>query len=561
MLRHLRVTNFALLSDVALELGDGFNVLTGETGAGKSLVVEAVNLLRGGRASADIPREGADEAVVEAIFEVPPDLVRAVERLLDSAGLPAMDPAGEVLVRRVIQRGGRSRTYVNGALTTARRLSEIGSVLVDLSGQHQHQGLVDPARHRAILDAFAGQPELVADMTSAWEELRRAREALDALRTDGRNPDELASFLRFQLEEIEAAAPQPGEHEALRSERARLRAVDRLQAAAHRAHELLYAGSDAAVDRLGSAAAELEEVLATDDQLSEPTSHIEEARVLVEEAANALRRYASRIEANPERLAAVEDRIALLTGLMRKHGGTLEKVIERAEELGRELDGAAHRDERLAELEATRSRAEEACRRAATRLTSSRKRAAKRVRTEVAKALAELGMGAAELSVRIEPCELGPNGADKLELLLAANPGEGAKSLSKVASGGELSRVMLALKLVLRRAEEVATYVFDEVDAGIGGAIAEVVGRQVQSLAEQRQVLCVTHLPQIAAFADLHFRVTKTHAEGRTETQVERLTDTERRDEIARMLAGVKVTKRARAHAAEMLQSARPRSP
>jgi len=561
MLRHLRVTNFALLSDVALELGDGFNVLTGETGAGKSLIVEAVNLLRGGRASADIPREGATEAIVEASFEVPADLVGVVADLLDSAGLPGIDAAsgGEVLVRRVVQRGGRSRTYVNGALTTARQLAEIGGVLVDLSGQHQHQGLVDASRHRDIIDAFAAEPERVAAMAAAWEELRRAEAELDALRGGGRDPNELAGFLRFQLEEIEAADPQPGEHDALRAERTRLQAVDRLLAAANRSLELLYAGNDAAVDRLNAVAQELEELVSTDDRLAEPTAHIAEARVLVDEATTALRRYVSRLEADPERLAAVEDRIALLANLMRKHGTTLELVLQRAEELRRELDTVENRHERVEQLERASARAEGAARRAADRLTASRKRAAKRARVEVAAALAELGMGSAELSVRIEPCDLGPHGADKLELLLAANPGEGAKSLAKVASGGELSRVMLALKLVLRRAEEVATYVFDEVDAGIGGAVAEVVGRQIQSLAEQRQVLCVTHLPQIAAFADIHFRVTKTEIAGRTETHVHRLSDAERRDEVARMLAGVKITKRARAHAEEMLRASRPR--
>jgi len=557
MLRHLRVTNFAILSDVALELGEGFNVLTGETGAGKSLIVEAVNLLRGGRASADIPREGAKEAVVEAIFEVPPDLAGRVETLLDNAGLPAADGAGEVLVRRVIQRGGRSRTYVNGALTTARRLAELGGVLVDLSGQHQHQGLVDAAKHREILDAFADQPKQAETMAATWTALRNAEAAIDEFRGDGRDPAAMADYLRFQLDEIEAAAPTSGEDEALATERTRLQAVDRLQAGAGSAHELLYAGHDAAVDRLSAAAGELEELAATDQQLTEPLAQIEEARVLVEEAATALRDYASRLEANPDRLATVEDRLALLTKLMRKHDATLEAVVERAAELRRELDTVERRDDHLAELEKTRSRAEAAARRAADKLSSIRKRAAKRVRAEVAEALAELGMTAAELTVRCEPCPVGPHGADKIELMLAANPGEGAKPLAKIASGGELSRVMLALKLVLRRAEEVATYVFDEVDAGIGGAIAEVVGRQIQSLAQQRQVLCVTHLPQIAAFADIHFRGSKSEAEGRTETLVKRLTANERREETARMLAGVKVTKRARAHAEEMLRSAR----
>ncbi|MCG8425105.1 MAG: DNA repair protein RecN [Proteobacteria bacterium] len=559
MLRHLRVTNFAILSDVAMDFGDGFVALTGETGAGKSLIVEAVNLLRGGRASADIPRAGAKEAVVEAIFEIPGDLDGKVRDVLKSAGLP--EGEGDVLIRRVIQRGGRSRTYVNGALTTAKRLAELGSYLVELSGQHQHQGLADARRHRDILDAFARNDRELETMRAAHAVIREAESAIAEL---GGDPAQLADrieYLRFQLEEIEAAQLSENEDEELDAERKRLQSVDRLDSAARRAESLLYAGEGAAVESLGLAARELERLIDVDRSLTELFEQLEEARVLAEETARALRQYAENLDSEPARLAEVEDRLALLHRLQRKHGGDVAAVLDRAGQLRAELERLEHRDERLAELERARATAENAARSAAAVLTESRRRAADQLSDRVGAALAELGMVGAMLSVALEPRPLGPDGADRVEFLLASNKGEDAKALARIASGGELSRIMLALKLCLRRADEVATYVFDEVDTGIGGATAEVVGHQIRALGDQRQVLCVTHLPQIVAFADQHFHVSKYEVDGRTETAVRTLTGKERRDEMARMLGGVEITASARAHAAAMLKAAAKHRP
>lgn len=554
MLRHLRVTNFAILSDVSVELSLGMNVLTGETGAGKSLIVEAVNLLRGGRASADIPRKGAKEAVVEAVFEVPDDLAPSVAALLSSAGLP--DDDGEVLVRRVIHKGGRSRTYINGALTTARQLADIGAILVDLSGQHQHQGLVDPARHRAILDSFAEQEPLVDEMHQAWHDLRAMQRERDTLGGDERARAERVDYLRFQLEELEEAALEPGEDDALDAERARLESVDRLEGAARTADELCYSGDDSAVDRVAAALRDLDRVVAIDDRLSDPVRQLEEARALIEDATGALRRYADGLEGDPARLAWVDDRLALIKRLARKHGGSLADVIARVGELRSELDGLVGADDRLDELERQIASADKAARAIAAKLSRARKAAGRALCKEVGQRLVELGMVGSELTCVVESRDLGADGADHVELLLCSNKGEEAKPLARIASGGELSRIMLALKLVLRTADGVATYVFDEVDTGVGGATAEVVGRQIRSLAGERQVLCVTHLPQIAVFADTHLQVTKHEVDGRVETEVSRLSDTERRDETARMLGGT-LTTRARAHATEMLRAAR----
>ncbi len=566
MLRHLRVTNFAILSDVAIDFGPGLNVLTGETGAGKSLIVDEVNLLRGGRASADIPRAGTDEAVVEASFEVPADLRERVRARLADAGLPTGDDGEEemVVVRRLIHRGGRSRVYLNGALTTAGRLAEIGELLVDLSGQHQHQGLVDAQRHREILDEVAARPDVVAAMAAAW----RALEAIDAeLAASGEGGVERADFLRFQLDEIETAGLSAGEDDGLVRELTRLASLERLESGARAAREYLYDGDDSAVERLDAAGRELDRLVAIDDRLVDAARAVGEARVLVDDAAARVRAYADRLEGergrlDGPRLEEIEDRLALIGRLKRKHGGgpgtpgTIEEVLARAAALRRELDGIEGAEDRRAELESARERAAQAAAARAAELSAVRRTAADRLAREVGAALAELGMGGASLAVALEPRDPGLNGADRVELMLCANRGEEPKPLSKVASGGELSRIMLALKLVLRRADPVAAYVFDEVDAGIGGGTAEVVGQKIRAVASHRQVLCVTHLPQIAALADRHFRVSKAEVEGRTETAVTALSATARRDELARMLGGLTITAEARAHAEAMLAAA-----
>jgi DNA repair protein RecN (Recombination protein N) len=507
VLRHLRVTNFAILSDVTLELGAGLAVLTGETGAGKSLIVEAVNLLRGGRASADIPRAGASEATVEAIVEIPADLRTRIGSVLAEAGLPPAQD--EVVIRRVILRGGRSRTYVNGALTTAGRLAELGALLVDLSGQHQHQGLVDVARHREILDAFAGDPALPEEMRAAWLAIGAIDDQIGELGGDDRQRAERAEFVRFQLDELTAAKLEEGEDERLAAERTKLAATEERRLGSRAAVAALDGGEGeaGALDGLAAAARELDKLVRLDGALEPLARQLGEARVVADDAAAALRRYADRVEGDPERLAWIDDRLEVLRRLARKHGGRTAELIARTAALRAELDGLTHRDARLEELTAQRAAARARAERAAAALTASRKKAGTRLVREVARSLAELGMGAAQLEVRVSPAPLGPSGADEVEVLLTANKGEEARPLAKVASGGELSRIMLALKLALRRADEVATYVFDEVDAGIGGSTAHAVGALIRAVADHRQELCVTHLPQIAAHAHHHCHV------------------------------------------------------
>ncbi len=558
MLRHLRVTNFAILSDVSIEFDNGFNALTGETGAGKSLIVEAVNLLRGGRASADIPRAGAAQAVVEAIFEITDWIREPIRTQLADAGLPLGEECeDELLVRRVIHKGGRSRTYINGALTTASRLADMGAYLVDLSGQHQHQGLVDPKRHRSILDSFAENEAHREKMLVAYEAFASARASLRELETDASNRTERLDYLRFQLEELREAELVAGEDVELEKERSVLASVDKLHAAAAEVESQLYAADGSAVDRLNIAARALETSVGLDSGLADCAQLVGEARTLAEEAARSIQHYVGNLDADPARLEAIDDRLALIRRLTRKHACTLDNLVEKIAGLEDELSNLDNHDERIAELQATVATSEKAAKKIATQLRKRRKRAAGILEGDVSPALAALGMPSAKLICHFEISELGAEGFDRVELLLAANTGETAKPLSRVASGGELSRIMLALKLVLRRADTVSSYVFDEVDTGIGGGIAEVVGEQIRDVANERQVLCVTHLPQIAAFADVHFHVSKSESDGRTETCVKRLTAKQRLAETARMVGGVKVSAQAKAHAKAMLEAAR----
>jgi DNA repair protein RecN (Recombination protein N) len=575
MLTHLRITDFALLDDVEVDFQPGFNVLTGETGAGKSLLVEAVALLRGGRASADVVRAGAEEARVEAVFEPPHG--PAAQALVERLARAGIDPVDEgLVVRRVIGKSGRGRVYINSVLSTASALADVAGVLIELAGQHEHQTLGDPAQHLAILDAYGGHD--VTAIAKSHADVVEAAAALRAATMDERARAEREEFLRFQLGELEAAKLEPGEDERLKLDRERLRAVDKLMTAARRGEDVLYAREGAIVDELGTIGKELGELGRIDPQLGRLGKQLDEARVLVEDAAGELRRYAEGLDADPERLSEVEERLHLIERLLRKHRGEASDVaalIARRDALSAELrDLVSHEERRAvgtAALEAARQRAGAA----AEALSAARKKAARALASKVEAQLADLEMKGARLSVALAPQgaregddpalifhqndggkRLSASGWDRAEFLLAANPGEEARPLHKIASGGELSRIMLALKRVLSRADQVATYVFDEVDAGIGGAVADAVGRQIKVVAADKQVLCITHLAQIAAYADAQFLVEKSQAKGRVRTVVRRLDAAERKEEIARMIGG-KVTDKARAHAAEMLRAAR----
>ncbi len=569
MLTHLRISNFALLDELELEFGRGFHVLTGETGAGKSLLVDAVALLRGGRASAEVVRSGAEEARIEAIFAPEGTAERALAERLSELGIEPAAAGDGLLVRRVV--GGRSRVHLNGSLATAASLGEVVGRLIELMGQHEHQALGEPGRQLAILDAYGGDPALGEGMAAAYRQITVSAEMVARCSLDERTRAEREDFLRFQLREIDEAALEPGEDERLRLERERLQSAEKLQAASQRAAFALYEREAAITEELGRLGRELAEVGRADPELATLGRQLDEARVTLVDLAESLRRYADGVSADPERLALIDERRHQVARLLRKHGASVTQVLERAAELRAELHSLGSQEEARAAATQALATAREEALLLGQRLTETRRTAAKALAKKVSATLAELGMAGARFVVAVEErparegddaaltfarARLGPSGFDRIEFRLAANRGDEARPIGRVASGGELSRVMLALRCVLSRADPVSTYVFDEVDAGIGGAVADVVGRTIRAVADEKQVLCVTHLAAIAAYADVHFRVEKQEQNGRTRTTVRRLSQNERIDELARMAGDGRITEKARAHAKDLLKHA-----
>jgi DNA repair protein RecN (Recombination protein N) len=589
MLTTLRISGFAIVDAIEVRFGPGLNVLTGETGAGKSILVNALHLVLGGRMSGDILRDGADEAIVEALFELPTS--HPVFARLEAAGLPL--PSGgedgaprELLVRRVAARGGRGRAFVNGALLTVSMLEEVLRGTVDVSGQHEHVSLLDAATHTGLVDAFAGALRQaqdgrggeVSEHERLLERYRAAHAALaalvrerDLLAADEGERARRADYLAFQLRELGAVDPKAGEIEALEDERRVLASAEKLREAARVAEALAYGEEGSASERVAQAARALAEAGLLDRRLAAPVELLRSAAVELDEAGRELGRYADAIGGDPERLTAVEDRLEALRAIARKHGGSLDVAIARRAEMQEEvarLSGGGERSRALgAEIEASAK----AALALAGELTLARRAAARAFADAVRKELDGLAMGRCRIEVALAAPDdgvdaggrvLGPGGAERAEILIAPNPGEAPRPLARIASGGELSRFLLAVKRTLARRDPVATYVFDEVDTGIGGAVAEAMGRVLADVSRGRQVVCVTHLPQIAAFADRHHRVEKRIAGGRTHSAVVLLEDEDaRRREVARMMAGATITDSALEHAGALIASARTATP
>jgi DNA repair protein RecN (Recombination protein N) len=561
VLVQLSVANVVLIEELSLELSGGFNVLTGETGAGKSMLVDALDLVLGGRAKPEVVRRGAKEAEVEALFDVPPG--SSVEEKLRAAGIRC---DGELLIRRVVHAEGRSRAFVNGHLGTASQLADLAPDLCDISSQHESVSLTDPATHIDYLDAFGDLGSaretlaaMVDDLSVLTAELARIREA-------ERGRAEREEFLVFQLREMDELDPHAGEEQELENERARLRHAERLAAATRRAAERLHDGDGAIGDELGRLSSELEGAARIDASLVPLAKAIEGCRLELAEAARALSRYAEGVESHPERLAEVDDRLFRLQKLLRRHGPTTGELLSHKVALEAELQGLETGEARLVALEAERARKLALAALAARALSSQRRLAAERLGDAIGRELHRLAMGGArvivdvaatpsgEAALAVDGARLTRKGIDRVEFLIAPNKGEEPRPLRKIASGGELSRSLLALKRVLAGSGPAGLYVFDEVDAGVGGAVAEVIGRAIADVARHRQVLCVTHLPQIAALADAHFVIEKSEVKGRTLATLRKLAGGPARvDEIARMIGGVTVGKAARRAAEELL--------
>jgi DNA repair protein RecN (Recombination protein N) len=558
MLRELTIRNVAVIDELTVSFVPGLNVLTGETGAGKSILIDALQLVLGARGSEELLRSGADEATVEAAFDVG-RTSRAVE-LLEAEGIAA-EPGEFLVVRRHLFRDGRSKAYANGRLTSAATLRALAERLVDIHGQQPAQPLLDPRRHRELLDAYAGAAEDVRayrDRYARGQALRREREAL--LQAD-RERAQRQDLLEFQRREIEAARLTAGEEEALAAEHAVLSNHERLFAAVEQAYGALEESDDAVLERLAAAATRIREAAAIDQRLREVLEALETGSVHLREAARGLRDYRGRIDFDPQRLDAIEARLHEIGKLTRKYGGSVAEILEHLARVQKDLEALERSEARLAELDQALSEIQREMAGRAERLSQARRRAARKLRDAILAEIRELGMVRATFEVQVAPAApgdaaLGPYGIDEVEFLISPNPGEALKPLHKIASGGELSRVMLAIRVILAAADQTATLIFDEVDAGIGGSMAETVGRKLVVASRRHQVLCVTHLPQIASFADHHVVVSKRALRDRTETTVQALGGDDRAQEIARMLGGPSRSATPLQHANELLEAA-----
>jgi DNA repair protein RecN (Recombination protein N) len=537
MLRFLSIHHLAVIDRLELEFGPGFTVLTGETGAGKSILVGAVGLLAGGRASAELVRTGEDTASVEAIFETA--------------------DAREIIVRREISAQGRSRAFIDGALATSTALRELSSVLVDLHGQHEHQVLLDPAAHLDVLDAFADvekQRASVAEAFAAWQTIRSER---DRVLASQRESASRAEFLAFQIGEIDRVAPKSGEDDELAATRQILANADKLQRLCGDAYQALYEGDQAALASLGIVWRRIGELAAIDERFAPYVEAREVIKPQLEDLAYFLRSYAAGIDASPSRLQEVEDRLAALERLKKKHGPLLADVLTKADGLRRELHDLEHGTERIVELDKDLDRAQAEYVKRATLLSERRHAAAPVLSRSLERSLGELAMARTRCDVRFVPAqteaEWTDRGLEQAEFYISPNPGEDLKPLARIASGGELSRIMLAVKTLVSIDAPGKTLIFDEVDTGIGGGVADVVGVRLQKLSQRFQVLCITHLPQIAAYGGTHMRISKAVRQGRTLTKVEPLEIDARQEELARMIGGNDVSAAIRASAGEML--------
>lgn len=563
MLRELHVKNLAVLAEASVELGPGLNVLTGETGAGKSIVVDSLLLLSGARASSDLVRTDTAALTVTGVFEPEGDAWRGV---LAEAGIDG--DGGELMVRREVSREGKNRVYLNDQPATARLLLELSPFLLRIHGQREELGLIDPELQRVWLDQSGGPAAaaLLAATTAAYGHWHALHQRLERSRGDERTRRERLEYLRFTAQEIDAARLVADEEAALRGERDALRYRAEITRALGESFGLLFDDEGAAVERLARSHGLLGGIATWEPAAVAWCGELEELRVRLAEVATGLRARLSALEADPARLDQLEDRLALLERLCRKHGAGTAEILERRRAMEEEITELDEAESGRGDLEARTAKALSRYREAALELSAARRRWAAELVERMGAELAELGLGKARLEVRLEPPPEerepapAPHGLDRVGFLFAANPGEEARPLARVASGGELSRLYLALQLAAR-GEDVATgvptLVFDEADAGISGAQAAALGRKLQRLARGAQILAVTHLPQVASCADHHFLVQKEVRGGRTHTSVDRLSEEQRVEEIARLLAGEKVTELSRSHARELLGGSR----
>ena len=559
MLTELSIKNLAIIDDLNIAFTEGLNVLSGETGAGKSIIIGAVSLLLGDRASSDVVRSSEESAVVEAIFDVNDN--EDVREKLKETG---MDESDELALKRVVSRGGRNRIYINGNLATLAMLSSLGESLVNICGQREHQVLLDTDSHVDILDKFGGLMPLRAEFSGLYSDWQALRRKLDELKTRNDEKREREELLRFQLDELEKSGLKIDEDLLLQDEKRILANAKRLDECAGKAHDILYAAEGSVLEKLDGVVGNVKEVKEIDPGLKISEEELKSAFFNLEEIAFVLRDYVKSITYDPARLEEIDDRLECLGKLKRKYGTTIEDILKRKEEIEAELEGMAYLNEEIVRVSGEIDEMEKLLLGKAKELSGKRSGVSGVLKKAIEDEIHSMRMADTVFDVRIvnhpgddEISSLNSKGMDEVEFYLSTNVGEELMPLNRIASGGELSRIVLAMKKVLAGRGSVGTVVFDEVDSGIGGAAAEAVGKKLKDVSKHHQVICITHLPQIACFGDTHFLVSKKVYGERTNASVDLLSETERLDEVTRMLSGVEVTEKTREHASEMLKMSR----
>jgi len=549
MLSQLRIKNFAIIEELELSFPGGMNVITGETGAGKSIIIQAVNLILGDRAASNLIRSGEKEAVVEALFTL--ESSTKIRKKLEDSGIDTDD---EIIIRRVISESGKNKVFINGVMVTLSMLTDVCEGLINISGQHEHQTLMQPECHLDLLDSFAKAESLKENYQKAFHRYSSSLSELEALHRNEKNMAERTDLIRFQLHEIEKANIEGAEDETLSDERKVLVNAEKLAGAASFGDQTIYSSENSIVGSLDEVMSRLKHCIDLDSQLKGPAEAVESALFQLEDAALTLREYAGKMTFDSVRLSAVEERLADLERLKKKYGPTLDEVIKTKESLAGELESFQGEGNNRELLEARVEREKEEALKIAGELSLLRREMSKRLSEEIACELGDLGISGARFEVVFKALEgLKERGLEEAEFFLSTNPGEPPRALAKTASGGELSRLMLAFKRRILGKERVPSLIFDEVDAGIGGGTAEVVGKKLKSVSKSSQVICITHLPQIAALGDSHYKVTKRVEKGRTFTSIDLLDSEDRVEELSRMLGGVEITEMTKKHAREML--------
>jgi DNA repair protein RecN (Recombination protein N) len=550
MLQFLNISNIALIDDMQVEFEGGLNLLTGETGSGKSIIVDALGVLIGGRFTSELLKSGSERGSIEGLFSVTPNA--ELEALLENAGL---EPTNELIIRREISSTGRNKIFINNQLATHSLLRDLRPFLVDIHGQGDQQTLFNPETHLDLLDAFAGNNALRDDVAEAYQTWNSLRRELDSLRHDEAEKFQLVDTLKFQIAELERAQLSIGEDDRLDEERRRLANVEKLTTLCQSSYSRIYEDDDAALTRVRHSLKEVEELAEYESSFKDYIDGLESARAVLEDLSFSLRDFADRLEFSPSRLAEIEDRLAELSRLKRKYGGSIEAALDhlaRAEDRLKQIETSDEREKELSNKIAT---ARERYLERAGKLHKERVRAAKQFEKAVEKGIVEVALDRARFQVQVSDKVETPKGIDHTEFYFSANVGEEVKPLARVASGGEASRLMLVLKTVANGSQFPRTIVFDEIDTGIGGRVSEAVGLKLKKLSQTNQVLCVTHQPQIARFADSHLVVQKEALKGRTQVSVGKLDRAGRIEELARMLTGAEITDSARRHAKELLKT------